>query len=64
LPSNVEALKKKVQFTYRVEAGRDGNFHTRSKSGYTVSMNPRNTQVAAQNVIIAKALSVGYDQLK
>ncbi|MEO5777115.1 MAG: glycoside hydrolase family 65 protein [Flavobacterium sp.] len=61
-PSNVEATKDKVQFTYEVSAANGQTASIQKLGGYTVSTNHKDTQVAAQN-IIAKALSVGYDQL-
>ncbi|MDN3678103.1 glycoside hydrolase family 65 protein [Flavobacterium paronense] len=61
-PSNVEASNEKVQFTYEVKVAKDQTASIQKLGGYTVSMNHENTQVAAQNVI-AKALSLGYDQL-
>ena len=61
-PSNVEASKDKVQFTYEVSAAKGQTATIQKLGGYTVSMNHENTQVAAQNVI-AKALSIGYDKL-
>jgi len=61
-PSNVEASKEKVQFTYEFTAAKGQTASIQKLGGYTVSMNHENTQVAAQNVI-SKALSFGYDQL-
>jgi maltose phosphorylase len=61
-PSNVDASKEKVQFTYEIEVAKGQKVTIQKLGGYTVSMNHKNTQVAAQNVI-TKALSFGYDQL-
>ncbi|MGV3695682.1 glycoside hydrolase family 65 protein [Flavobacterium sp.] len=61
-PSNVESSKDKVAFTYQVEARKGQTASIQKLGGYTVSMNHENTQAAAQNVI-AKALSIGYEQL-
>ena len=61
-PSNVESTKEKVQFTYEIEVANGQKATIQKLGGYTVSMNHENTQVAAQNVI-AKAVSLGYDQL-
>ena len=61
-PSNVEVSKEKVQFTYEVEVAKGQRISIQKLGGYTVSTNHDNTQVAAQSSI-AKALSIGYDQL-
>jgi maltose phosphorylase len=61
-PSNVESTKEKVQFNYEIEVANGQKATIQKLGGYTVSMNHENTQVAAQNVI-AKAVSLGYDQL-
>ena len=61
-PSNVESSKDKVQFTYEVSALKGQTASIQKLGGYTVSMNHKNTQVAAQNVI-ANALAIGYNQL-
>ncbi|QBZ97468.1 glycoside hydrolase family 65 protein [Flavobacterium sangjuense] len=61
-PSNVEASNEKVQFTYTVNASKGQTASIQKLGGYTVSMNHKDTQAAAQNVI-AKALSFGYDKL-
>ncbi|MES2411036.1 MAG: glycoside hydrolase family 65 protein [Bacteroidota bacterium] len=61
-PSNIDASKDKVQFTYEVSAAKGQTASIQKLGGYTVSTNHKDTQVAAQNVI-AKALSFGYDQL-
>lgn len=61
-PSNVESSNEKVQFTYEVSASKGQTASIQKLGGYAVSMNHENTQKASQNVI-AKALSIGYDQL-
>ena len=61
-PSNVESSKDKIQFTYEVAASKGQTASIQKLGGYTVSMNHKDTQNAAQNVI-AKGLSIGYDQL-
>lgn len=61
-PSNVESSIDKIEFTYEVSAIKGQTASIQKLGGYTVSMNHQNTETAAQNVI-AKALSIGYDQL-
>ena len=61
-PSNVETSNEKVRFTYEIEVAKGQTASLQKLGGYTVSTNHENTQLAAQNVI-AKALSIGYNQL-
>jgi maltose phosphorylase len=61
-PSHVETSKDKVAFTYEVSASKGQTATIQKLGGYTVSMNHKDTQSAAQ-AVIAKALLVGYDQL-
>lgn len=61
-PSNVESSKEKVQFTYELNANKGQAAAIQKLGGYTVSMNHENTQAAAE-AVIAKALSIGYNQL-
>jgi maltose phosphorylase len=61
-PSNIETSKDKVAFTYEVAAAKGQTAAIQKLGGYTVSMNHKDTQTAAQ-AVIAKALSVGYGQL-
>jgi maltose phosphorylase len=61
-PSNVETSNEKVQFTYEAYATKGQTASIQKIGGYTVSMNHKDTQSAAENAI-AKALSIGYDQL-
>ncbi|WP_445453783.1 glycoside hydrolase family 65 protein [Flavobacterium sp. 25HG05S-40] len=62
VPSNVATSAEKVQFTYEVQVAKGQAATIQKLGGYTVSMNHENTQTAAQDVI-AKALTIGYDQL-
>jgi maltose phosphorylase len=61
-PSNIETSNEKVQFTYEASATKGQTASIQKIGGYTVSMNHKDTQSAAENTI-AKALSIGYDQL-
>jgi len=61
-PNNVETSNEKVEFTYEVSATRGQKVSLQKLGGYTVSLNHENTQNAAQHAI-AKALSIGYNQL-
>lgn len=61
-PTNIETSKEKVSFSYEVAATKGQTATIRKLGGYTVSMNHKDTQAAAQDVI-SKALAVGYDKL-
>ena len=61
-PSNVEADKEKVQFTYEVAVAIGEKSTIQKLAGYTVSLNHENTQTGAENAIKA-ALAKGYSQL-
>ena len=62
LPSNVEATKDKVQFSYEVIVKKGETSSIQKFGGYTVSMNHENTESAAQ-IVIAKGLELGYSKL-
>ncbi|MBG6109372.1 maltose phosphorylase [Flavobacterium sp. CG_9.10] len=61
-PSNVEAVKDKIQFRYEVNVAQGQKSTIQKIGGYTVSLNHENTSTAAEKVI-QTALAKGYDQM-
>ena len=61
-PEIVSATKEKVQFNYAVTVAKGTTSSIQKIGGYTVSLNHKNTLLAAESVIIS-ALEKGYGQL-
>jgi maltose phosphorylase len=61
-PSNIEASKDKVQFSYAVNVAQGEKSGIQKLGGYTVSLNHQDTQIGAENAI-KSALTIGYNQL-
>jgi len=61
-PSSIDTTADKVQFEYDVIVGQGQKSSIQKIGGYTVSLNHKNTLVAAEKVI-QSALALGYDQL-
>ncbi|TDE00861.1 glycoside hydrolase family 65 protein [Flavobacterium hiemivividum] len=61
-PSSIDTTADKVQFEYDVIVGQGQKSSIQKIGGYTVSLNHKNTLVAAEKAI-QSALTLGYDQL-
>ncbi|MEO8234875.1 MAG: glycoside hydrolase family 65 protein [Flavobacterium sp.] len=62
IPSKTETASDKIQFLYETNVAQGEKITIQKIGGYTVSLNHKNTQVAAENVI-ESALAKGYDNL-
>jgi maltose phosphorylase len=61
-PLNVETGKDKIQFSYEIAVAQGEKSSIQKIAGYTVSLNHKNTQWAAEKVI-QSALDRGYENL-
>jgi maltose phosphorylase len=62
VPETVNVSSDKIKFSYSVNVAQGEKAAIQKIGGYTVSLNHKDTQVAAV-AIITKALQVGYEQL-
>jgi maltose phosphorylase len=61
-PSSIDTTLDKIQFEYDVIVGQGQKSSIQKIGGYTVSLNHKNTLLAAEKAI-QSALALGYDQL-